>query len=197
MSSKVLSSLAMADVRCVLALLGDAGARAELGDAVPPVLPALWHSLEAQRFWKRVLHHVGKGPVLRAMAALARRALPVYQSGTPGASNQGGRFIHGEEGMRLLSETLVAVESWGRCPCRTHREQVLQCKRDWSALEFGHHAAARSVVELVRWMWNVALAPRRFERDAMTGLFSATVALPGADVDALVRVELCEALRAN
>ncbi|MCY1077370.1 hypothetical protein [Archangium lansingense] len=196
MSPRVLSSLALADARYVLALLGDTRARAELGDAAPSSLPVPWHSQEARRYWKRVLQHAGKGPVLKAMAALARRALQAYQSGTPGASNQGDRFVPVEDGTRLLSETLVAVESWVQCPCRAHREQVRQSNRDWYALEFGHHAAARNVVELVHWMWSAALAPRRFEREAMTGLLSATLALPGAEWDALVRAELCAALRA-
>ncbi|WNG58868.1 hypothetical protein F0U59_32150 [Archangium gephyra] len=197
MSSRVLSSLAKADVRYVLALLGDAGARAELDGLAPPVLPAPWHSQEVRRYWKRVLQHVGKRPVLMAMAALVRRALPAYQAGTPGASNQGDRFVPIEDGMKQLSATLAAVEGWVRCPCRMHHEGLLQRQRDWYALAFGHHPAGRYVVELVHWMWSAALAPRHFEREAMTGLFSASVALAGAEVDALVRAELCEALRAN
>lgn len=184
-------------VQDMLAQLGDPNARAELGEAAPSLLPAPWHSQESRRDWKHLLQRVGKRPTLRALLAIARRALDTYRQGRPGASNQQGRVVPVEEGARLLSDTLAALEAWVDCPCEEHSEQVRRSERDWGALGLGHPAATRSTVELVRWTWSAATAPERFEREAMTGLAFATAALPSSEVDALLREHLCDALRAR
>jgi hypothetical protein len=184
-----------ATIQDILARLGDPDSRTELGAEAPPLLPAPWHSTESRHDWKRLLQHAGKRPTVTALVALSRRALATYQQAHPGASNQRGRVIPVEEGARLLSATLDAVEAWVGCPCREHAGQVRQHERDWSALGLGHMAAARGAVELVQWTWSATMAPRRFEREAMVGLFFATAALPPSEVDALLRARLREALR--
>ncbi|HZI11750.1 MAG TPA: hypothetical protein VE153_15310 [Myxococcus sp.] len=193
----------MTDTVHLLALLGEPGARAQLGASAPAVLPSPSSQTAVRLRWKRTFQHLGKPVSVGALVALGHRLLPAYERDPYVPPLNVAQYITSPaEGAQQLRAALEVIGAWAGRPNRTNGKRLRELVVDWRWLRFHHGHDAQCAVSCVEHTQLAAMAARKFEQEAIQALLrSSELVEPHSptreDTDRILREALQASLHGN
>jgi hypothetical protein len=149
--------------------------------------------------WKRAFQHLGKPVSVRALVALGHRLLSAYERDPLVPPLNVAQYITPPaEGAQQLRAALEVIGAWAHHPNPTNGKRLRELVVDWRWLRFHHGHDAQCAVSFVEHTHLAAMAPSKFEREALQALLRCSEltephAPPPESADRILR----EALQAS